>query len=274
MGNSEEKKIHYKGIAFGIAVFWIAITTLVYSLSDKNFAVAGTIGDSFGAVNALFSGFAFAGVIVAILLQKNELELQRQELKSTREVLNLQKEEMEAQNETNKLHRFENTFFQMLDLHHNIVEKMFANLGRGNVLEGRRCFTRFYSEFKRAIRPIAVFPGGDELERIRDAYHNFYPQHQTELGHYFRNLYQIIKFVNNSTVQDKKRYTNIVRAQLSSHEQALLFYNCLSDQGSEKFKPLIERYTLLKHLPINLLEADEYVEFYDRRAFQSEGVAE
>jgi hypothetical protein len=38
----------------------------------------------FGAANALFSGFAFAGVIFAILLQRRELALQREELRFTR----------------------------------------------------------------------------------------------------------------------------------------------------------------------------------------------
>ena len=44
----------------------------------------GTIGDMFGAINALFSGFAFVGVIFAIRLQSEELGLQREELSLTR----------------------------------------------------------------------------------------------------------------------------------------------------------------------------------------------
>ncbi len=47
----------------------------------------GQFGDLFGAVNALFSGMAFAGVIVTILLQREELRLQRLELRQTREEL-------------------------------------------------------------------------------------------------------------------------------------------------------------------------------------------
>ena len=38
----------------------------------------------FGAVNSLFSGLAFAGVIFTIYLQKTELSLQRKELELTR----------------------------------------------------------------------------------------------------------------------------------------------------------------------------------------------
>lgn len=45
------------------------------------------IGDSFGFINSLFSGLAFAILIGTIYLQKNELELQRQELSLTREEL-------------------------------------------------------------------------------------------------------------------------------------------------------------------------------------------
>jgi len=42
---------------------------------------------SVDAVDALFSGLAFVGVVVAIMLQREELSLQRQELKDTREEL-------------------------------------------------------------------------------------------------------------------------------------------------------------------------------------------
>jgi hypothetical protein len=51
--------------------------------SDKR----GQFGDMFGVVNALFSGFAFAGVIYAVLLQREDLKLQREELTLTRKEL-------------------------------------------------------------------------------------------------------------------------------------------------------------------------------------------
>lgn len=40
---------------------------------------AGTFGDMFGAINALFSGAAFAGTIYAILLQRKDLETQHKQ---------------------------------------------------------------------------------------------------------------------------------------------------------------------------------------------------
>ncbi|BDA80155.1 hypothetical protein LPTSP3_g30850 [Leptospira kobayashii] len=49
-----------------------------------NEALIGPIGDMFGAINALFSGLALAGIIYTIYLQHEELKLQREELKLTR----------------------------------------------------------------------------------------------------------------------------------------------------------------------------------------------
>jgi hypothetical protein len=60
--------------------------------------------------------------------------------------------------------------------------------------------------------------------------------HSSRLGHYFRHLYLIVKSIVNSEIienyEEKMRYLKILRAQLSNHEQILLFYNWLSDYGS------------------------------------------
>lgn len=48
---------------------------------------SGVFGDTFGAINSLFSGLAFAGLLYTILLQSRELKLQREELALTREQL-------------------------------------------------------------------------------------------------------------------------------------------------------------------------------------------
>ncbi|SHM88680.1 putative phage abortive infection protein [Flavobacterium saccharophilum] len=59
--------------------------------------------------------------------------------------------------------------------------------------------------------------------------------HASRLGHYFRHLYLVVKSIaNNTTItnyDDKIKYLRLLRAQLSNHEQILLFYNWLSDYG-------------------------------------------
>ncbi len=44
----------------------------------------GVFGDAFGALNTLFAGLAFAGVIVTLMLQQQELRLQREEIRESR----------------------------------------------------------------------------------------------------------------------------------------------------------------------------------------------
>ena len=60
--------------------------------------------------------------------------------------------------------------------------------------------------------------------------------HQSRLGHYFRHLYQTVKFVDEQasillSYKEKYSYIKVLRAQLSTQEQAFLFYNSLSDMG-------------------------------------------
>ncbi|MDC4872421.1 hypothetical protein ACT433_13800 [Acinetobacter baumannii] len=45
----------------------------------------GTYGDSYGSLNTLFSGLAFAALFISLLLQRRELEAQRKELSAQRE---------------------------------------------------------------------------------------------------------------------------------------------------------------------------------------------
>ena len=74
--------------------------------------------------------------------------------------------------------------------------------------------------------------------------------------HYFRHLYRIFKYVDTTDlISDEERYEYacIVRSQLSDYELIMLFFNGLSDNGKEKFKPLIEKYAILKNMRPDLL---------------------
>jgi len=77
-----EKESSWGRIALGLGVLILALWGLSWGLIwwQPGTLGAGPFGDMFSAVNALFSGLAFAGVIVAILMQHDELRLQRKEL--------------------------------------------------------------------------------------------------------------------------------------------------------------------------------------------------
>lgn len=59
----------------------------------------------------------------------------------------------------------------------------------------------------------------------------------------------------------------MVRAQLSDYELLWVFYNCLSPNGVRKFKPYVEKYSLLKNLPIDKLHFEDVVHLYHQSAF-------
>ncbi len=70
-----------------IWLYGIDIVNIFY-VNNKNLIDSkelGKVGDTFGLINTLFSGLAFAGIIITILLQRIELQEQRKELRLTRE---------------------------------------------------------------------------------------------------------------------------------------------------------------------------------------------
>ncbi|MCG6170158.1 putative phage abortive infection protein [Leptospira sanjuanensis] len=75
--------------------------------------------------------------------------------------------------------------------------------------------------------------------------------HQSRLGHYYRNLYAIVKFVHYQRINiDKYEYVRNIRSQLSNHEQALLLINIISDIGlTWKKEFFLEKYRLVRNIP-------------------------
>lgn len=258
-----------------------------YILKDLDCTQRGTFGDMFGAVNSLFSGLAFAGIIITIILQSRELCLQRNELTETRKEFNIQ-------NHTLKLQRFENTFFNLLSIHHEIINSIDytrqKRLSLSQQMDGvepnietftsRDVFKIRYDELSKTLQNI------EDFAELNSKYLLFYEKVQTDFGHYFRNLYRIIKFVDNSIFFDsletiearnkdfkiKYDYICMIRAQLSDYELLWLFYNGLSGNGIAKFKIYIEKYTLLKNMPQDKISNPNDLNFYEQSAFMKNTV--
>ena len=67
---------------------WGASATVLVLLVD-DFSKSGTFGDSFGVLNTLFSGLAFAGIIVTVKMQNDEMREQRKELQKQKKAAQL-----------------------------------------------------------------------------------------------------------------------------------------------------------------------------------------
>ena len=97
-----DNPISKKVIAISLLVVcfvWFGVGVLPAVLSwwteGISLADAGTVGDSFGLVNSLFSALALAVLILTIMLQYNELALQREDLQDTKRQVERQAEAQE-----------------------------------------------------------------------------------------------------------------------------------------------------------------------------------
>jgi len=79
--------------------------------------------------------------------------------------------------------------------------------------------------------------------------------HQSRLGHYYRHLYQTIKYVDSQKIKiNKYDYLKTLRAQLSNHEQVLLCYNVFSRLGKKWLEEnFISKYNFIKNIPPNFI---------------------
>ncbi|MEJ6023939.1 putative phage abortive infection protein [Ramlibacter sp. PS4R-6] len=298
--NRPEKKLSDLGLFAVIAAVVVALWWQGWQWIDNNIkspdtkvqsheAMRGTFGDKFGAINALFSGLALAGVIFTILLQRRELRLQR--------------EDIEDQNETLRRQRFENSFFQLLSLHRDILANIelssfrqsaafrffvdslkassttfsaFQPLSRLTKTELHQLTAKLEltDEIRKKLSPSDISnletafekgPGcvGEFLDegmefhwKLLDKAYAFADEgSERRLAHYFRNLYHVLRFVDDAAElepHEKKTYARMVRAQLSNEELVAVLYNALARGSSEfgypKMLALVRKYDLLQNV--------------------------
>ncbi|MBI3125261.1 MAG: putative phage abortive infection protein [Ignavibacteriales bacterium] len=242
-----------------IVCIWFISWALVYKYG-ADWDTRNSFGGMFGAINALFSGLAMAGIIYTIYLQKKELSLQRKELQQTRE-------EFVAQNKTLRYQRFENTFFQLMDLHNDIVEKLNYYNSKGRELHGRDTFTEYLITYNwrlgKAGHDIDYYNLPKSIDMkiklLRLAYSKSLESIESKTSHYFRNMYHIVKFIHQSrmiTTKDEKQfYIDVLRAQLSRNELNLLYFNLLSEgNGYPRFTYLAKVYNILENVNFYFLK--------------------
>ena len=240
-------------IFFGLVLFIVflwSLTPIMFWLGQKfpvfDVGPRGTFGDSFGAINSLFTGLALAGVAITAFLQQRDIEKQREEL---------------------AIQRFETSFFSMLSVFNDVVNSIDLYSNKHQYTKGRDCMRVFR---KRLVKRIKKYSAkqctelhSDSCKNLTSLYDEWWEEYRTELSHYFRTLFHIVTFVDEAPIDEeaKKKYVKIVRALLSDQEQVLLFYNCLGTAGKGFMKNTV-RYELVKHAPSSLLAEANHKDIY------------
>ncbi len=249
--------------------------------SMEYWTMRGQIGDFLAGH---FTALAFMGLLIsitqmqkglqkqdkAIEIQKEEMILQRKELHNTSKALELQVKLTEKQN-------FEGTFFQLINLYNDVVNnsEYIEYLEKSKLkYNGKKAIENLFYSFLKKLNDGDI----SSKKYISKDYFlkqlfEFSNNNHIHLSHYFRIVYRILKFIDNYKDEynqiNKNFYANLLRAQLSSPEIALLFCNGLSNSGI-KFKLLMEKYKFLEHLSdMKFFEQwdIEIVQMYNKNTF-------
>lgn len=259
------------GIGSLIFMGFILYENYMYAIhlgSDKQ----GIFGDMFGASNALFTGLSFTGVIIAILLQRQELKLQRKELALTREEMKLTRIEFNQQNETLTKQQFENTFFQMISMYRDNTEKMSVDI-QGEQSEGKPLFHAFTKKLNGDINFFMKnrfnknndnaedkFFENLEREKLKltinelvTIYEKRYKSLEDEFIKYFSTISIILKLIDQANIDDKFFYISILKSHFTKYETLIVFYQTISLDQESEFRKLIDRYSIINDLEVKLI---------------------
>lgn len=257
-------------LVFGVGVtaltVWFSWAMLPYIAPligiDWKPEVFGQWGDAFGALNALFSAFAFVAVLYTLRQQQKQID--------------------DAATDQH-LQRFERTFYELLRLLREArddVEFRYSDKYEGRSREkepnyrdrvtGTEAFKRAQFEINYWVEAERLDKGNLTAGSVADIYlqcvHNRY---ESTFAPYYRLLYTIlirIKADTKLTSDEKHRFGNLLRSQLTSHEVALCCYNGLA-AVSGSFRNLLIEFRIPKYLPTTF-GRNILVAYYPASAFE------
>jgi hypothetical protein len=261
------KYVPYFGVTFIVLVLAFYIYPRGGYSIGTNPAFWGAFGDYVGGIlNPIFGFITLLGLVITVGLQKQILDVQKQELAETKNELAKSAIALEIQNKTMLTQSFENIFFQMLSKQTNLLDKLYFS-GHAGLPSS--------SGIDAAINLAHAMTAS--MRKTPDhinAYEYLYKRDNVTLGPYFRNLFHTLKLIDESLVlseEEKLKYSSLARAQLTSAELTLIFYNCLTSYGVG-LRPYVIKYRLLKHIDPAQLYSSDWIEnssFYPPETFQA-----
>lgn len=231
-------------ICLALAIF-ASILIYIFTLIDLPFAKVpedfGTFGDYVGGIIGTLVGLI--GIIFLYRTYRIQLDISaQQELKQ------------ESQ-------QFETAFFALLgqqrDILQNISGEFINNQGDRHIEVGAKFINTIRMDLAIRLLELSYEPEVLEKEkinilkvRVNSIYLDLYKNHVEQLGHYFRHLYHLIKFIDSHCSSNPQSYVDIVQAQMTTDELYLSAINGISQFGRKKFLPLLEKYHFFENLMI------------------------
>lgn len=279
LGGSVVSSVYYVGklMSCGYSIFPID------SMSLKDSADVGQFfGGVFGAVATFLSSLL---LFVTIILQ----------------LVQIKKAEVDS-----SMQQFERLFFGLLQSNFDLVKSLYAytsanmtkidrlsskSSGFESRVDGVAVFYSVYKDFCHEygehVANVANGRGDDGEERVnlyvslmsdlhffREQYKEVFDKKYMAIGHCFRNVYHVLKFVDSYCVEEVKgaiamdeerivkkykKYAAYIQARMSVFELAMLAYNSLV---YDKSYDLLLKYDMLDNLPISMLCSKYHAPFF------------
>jgi hypothetical protein len=217
-----------------VIVLWLLYWFLVDLLYPPGAEDGGGVfGDKFGALNALFSGLAFAGILYTIALQRQDLSIQSRQI-------------AEAERERQRS-AYESLFFHLLHFHQDIVKGLYDPPGRRGgepvpAAHGRQVLDRFYDDL---LSDLAPSRGRLDKKEFLDALRGNDFLRNEGVWPYHQNFLVLMKHLARPNAEDRTIFTDIVKAQLSEAERVWILAYSLTPIGEHEFGPLVSTVGLL-----------------------------
>ncbi|MEP5364967.1 MAG: putative phage abortive infection protein [Reichenbachiella sp.] len=236
-------------VLLGFVVAYVVFVKLNVLSNDmlSDLESLSKMGEFFGGIVGPI--WALAGVILfylALIYQRKELELQREELFETRKI-------MDSQSQTIEIQQFENTFFKLLEFH-------LAASSRIESQEAGNGFEVMYKAFTKAVNDTKKRRKKDGSSEILDeeafetCFRQVYDSYRNTISHYMESYKSLIYLVAEKS-KDPNFYINIIKPHLTEQEVLLQFYYLITYNKDEKFKEIVESYGLFERLNFRSVQA-------------------
>ncbi|OOV97981.1 MULTISPECIES: putative phage abortive infection protein [Pseudomonas] len=208
---------------FSYGTFLIVKT---WPITEYSIAKAGTFGDSFGALNSLFTGLGFAGLLVTIFLQREDLKLTRMELSETRS-------EIKLQSQTFRQQQFEESFYRLLSLYRDNLDQLSIKVSANSPIriQGIDALSSKQQQFDEKCKPQRKVPfpsRASEVEKDEFIYelYSLCHSHFRSQSRYMETLNSILLLIQDDcfSAEKKEHYLNILSSQFTTYEIKYLFY--------------------------------------------------
>ena len=192
--------------------------------------------------------------------------------------------------------RFETTYFNMLGMLEKVQDSVNTNIEESEESDGLHNLAEYYKRFRanymidslreESIVNIAESLNEDDLipadvlkakQYFGDYFEAYAKSTKCNIGYFYRYIYNIVNFVYSQNKfkeeDDREHYLNLLQAQLSDEELALIFYDAISKYGENKngdlaFRKMLDETHFLENIKPDVLLDRNHCFFYPKTMFK------